>query len=172
VKESGLSSPDARRIAAFLEEIGIELLLEPLDGTTFLPGLTIRDGRLIADPERLEWIGDLLHEAGHIAVTDPALRPTLCEASEDPGEEMAAIAWSWAAALAIGLDPQILFHAGGYRGASKAFIENFSAGRYLGVPMLHYFGMTVEPRRAPREGEAFPAMRCWLREAGLDARNG
>jgi hypothetical protein len=163
VEQQPLSSPEGQRILAFLKEIGIAVLLEPLGQDTFLPALTIRDGLLVLDPGRLEWIGDLLHEAGHIAVTDPALRPTLCEASQDPGEEMAAIAWSWAAARVIGLDPHLLFHADGYRGGSSALIENFSKGRYIGVPMLHYFGMTVEPHRAVDEGEAYPAMRRWLR---------
>ena len=33
-------------------------------------------------------------------------------------------------------------------GAKAASTENFTAGRYVGVPLLQWFGMTVEPRFA------------------------
>jgi hypothetical protein len=158
-----LSDPDARRIADFLRGIGIRIRVEPLVSETFLPGVTIRGGELVVDPARLGWPGDLLHEAGHIACTDPALRPDMNLASDEPGEEMAAIAWSWAAANAIGLDPEILFHDGGYRGGSAGLIDNFRAGRWIGVPMLSLYGMSDEPHR-PRAGiDPYPNMRRWLR---------
>jgi hypothetical protein len=35
------------------------------------------NGGLVYDWERLTWPGDLLHEAGHIAVIPAALRPTI-----------------------------------------------------------------------------------------------
>lgn len=101
---------------------------------------------------------------GHIAVTDPALRPSLDAVPSDPGEEMAAIAWSWAAALEIDLDPAILFHDGGYHGGAQAMIENRSEGRDVGVPMLAWFGMTAERHRAKESGMAlYPAMVRGLR---------
>ena len=158
------SNPDVRRIVDFLRAIGIGVVAETLPAGAFLPGIAIREGILLVDQERLDWPGDLLHEAGHIAVTAPELRRTLSEVDDDPGNEMAAIAWSWAAALSIGLAPEILFHEGGYRGASPAFIANFSAGRYLGVPMLQYYDMSTEPHRAEAEGvPPFPHMLKWLR---------
>ena len=153
--------PETASIIAFLREIGIAVAVESLPDS-FLPGLTIRDGGLVVDPERLKWPGDLLHEAGHIAVTEPEKRPGLSAIADDPGEEMAAIAWSWAAAKAIGLAPQILFHED-YRGDGKNLAENFSDGRDVGVPLLVWFEMTggwkpSEPGRA-----AYPAMDRWLR---------
>jgi hypothetical protein len=155
---------DVERIVAFLMRIGIPVRAETLAGDSFLPGLTVRNGGIVYDPGRLQWPGDLLHEAGHIAVTDPALRQDLFEPSDDPGEEMAAIAWSWAAAAEIGVAPQVLFHEGGYRGASAAFIENFSNGRDVGVPWLAAWDMTTETHRARKEGgRPFPHMRRWLR---------
>jgi hypothetical protein len=79
--------------------------------------------------------------------------------------EMAAIAWSWAAALHLGIAPSTLFHPDGYKGGSAALIENFSAGRYIGVPMLEWLGLTVGDQRAQAEGIApYPAMVRWLRE--------
>jgi hypothetical protein len=160
----GEAGDDVGRIVAFLRGVGISVCAETLVRDRFLPGLAIRDGGLIYDPERLAWPGDLLHEAGHLAVTDPALRPGLCDPSDDPGEEMAAIAWSWAAAMEIGLAPHILFHEGGYRGASAAFIDNFSNGRDVGVPWLAAWDMTTERHRARKEGgNPYPHMRRWLR---------
>jgi hypothetical protein len=151
---TGFDDQVASRIAGFLDRIGIALTLEPA-GDGLLPGLDVRNGRIVADPGRLSHPGDLLHEAGHIAVTDPALRPTLCEVSADPGEEMAAIAWSWAAAAELGLDPAIVFHADGYRGGSAAIIDAFASRRWFGVPLLACWGMTEEA--------TFPRMTRWLR---------
>jgi hypothetical protein len=77
-----------------------------------------------------------------------------------------AIAWSYAAALHLGIDPAIVFHAGGYRGGSTALLENFGRGRYLALPTLQWLGLAYDKRRAAEAGVApFPAMRRWLREA-------
>lgn len=153
------------RILAFLDRIGIDVSAAPIEGESFLPGIAIGGGRLIFDPDRLEWPGDLLHEAGHIAVTDPALRATLDEVRDDPGEEMAAIAWSYAAAVAIGLDPAIVFHDHAYGGGSPQVIENFTNGRDVGVPLLHAWDMSgPRPHRAlPADARPYPHMDRWLR---------
>ena len=157
-------SAEARQILEFLERVGIPVAVERLGEDTFLPAMRVRGGALVVDPDRLEWPGDMLHEAGHIAVTDPALRPVMDVVEDDPGNEMAAIAWSWAALLEIGLAPEILFHPHGYRGGAQAMIDNFSQGRDVGVPMLAYYGLTAERHRAPESGMApYPAMTRWLR---------
>ncbi len=156
------ADPLVGRIVAFLRWIGVPVEVASLDGETFLPGVVVAAGRLRVDPARLAWPGDLLHEAGHVAVGDPA-RPD-DGVSDDPGEEMAAIAWSYAAALEIGLSPDVLFHAGGYRGGAKALIENFAEGGYVGVPMLAMWGLTREPHRAKATGERpYPHMLAWRR---------
>jgi hypothetical protein len=153
--------PETDAIIAFLRETGIAVAVEPLPGSLH-PGLTVRNGGIVVDPERLKWPGDLLHEAGHIAVTEPERRPDLSAVSGDPGEEMAAIAWSWAAAAAIGLAPEILFHDE-FAGGSGNLIADFAAGYGIGVPMLVWFGMTAD-RRAKEPGRAvYPAMERWLR---------
>lgn len=143
------------RIAQFLERIGVSVAAGSITTRAFVPGIVIRNGALLIDPAVPAWPGDLLHEAGHIAVTDPALRPALCDVPDDPGEEMAAIAWSWAAARACGLNAFHLFHDQGYRGGGQYLAENFQAGHYVGVPMLAWWGMTSEP--------AYPQMLRWLR---------
>ena len=159
-----LNDPVTARIAVFLEEIGIPLVADTLTEESLLPAMTIQNGTLVYDPARLEWPGDLLHEAGHIAVTDPALRPTLSEVRSDPAEEMSAIGWSYAAAVAMDLDPAVVFHEAGYRGGSASLLENFDAGRYLAVPMLQYYGLTFDERTATERDEApYPHMQRWLR---------
>lgn len=150
--------PATEKILSFLGEISIPVEIVDLPHATVLPGMDVVRGRLLVDPERLGWPGDLLHDAGHIAVSDPSSRATAEAVSSDPGEEMAAIAWSWAAALAIGIDPEIVFHEAGYRGGGGYLADNFREGRYVGVPMLQWFGMSRE-----RGDGAFPQMQRWVR---------
>jgi len=151
------------RIVAFLNSIGIPTAEAVLVGDTVLPAMTVRDGVIIYDPAQLERPGDLLHEGGHIAVTDPALRATICDfgtASTAQGDEMAATAWSWAAAIAAGLDPRVAFHPDSYRGEGEWLQETFAQGHYIGLPMLRYYGLARFPHE---EGEHYPAMIKWLR---------
>src|SRR3954471_6762973 len=97
------------RIAAFLAEIGVALRAGPVAEGSFLPGVTIERGAIVYDPSRPYHPGDLLHEAGHVAITEPQRRSALGGTMEEGGgEEMAAIAWSYAAARHIGLDPRIV----------------------------------------------------------------
>jgi hypothetical protein len=147
-------------IVDFLRGIGIAVEAATLPDDGFLPAMTVREGRLLYDPQRLRWPGDLLHEAGHIAVTDPTLRLTVSEFDSDGGDEMAAIAWSYAAALAAGVEPRIVFHDHGYRGDGQWLAETFGDGRYIGLPMLQYYGLA---RRIEDDGAAYPAMIKWLR---------
>ena len=150
-----MDDPIAARIVAFLAEIGIPVELTVLPDDTLLPAMTVRRGALLVDPARLTHPGDLLHEAGHIAVTDPAQRDKLDVVSSDPGEEIAAICWSYAAARALDLDPAILFHSDGYRGGGAWLAETFANGSYVGLPLLAWYGLT--------DAERYPRMIRWLR---------
>lgn len=153
-------------IVAFIESVGIPVAFSPLDAPTFLPGVRIERGTLRVDPDRLAHPGDLLHEAGHLAVVAPEVRATLDGdvGAGGPGEEMAAIAWSWAALTHLGLAPDVVFHPDGYHGTSDSIVENFRAGRYFGVPLLQWMELTHGPERAADLGAApFPAMQRWLR---------
>jgi hypothetical protein len=156
-------NPLTERLAGFVRGIGIEAVAAELPEPTFLPGLDVRFGVVLIDETRLSYPGDILHEAGHVAVSDPAernqpkLAPTL-------GDEIAAIAWSYAAVRHLGIDPAIVFHEGGYRGGSRAFIENFSTGHTVGVPLLQLYGLTLERRFAAATGvEPYPHMLGWIR---------
>jgi hypothetical protein len=160
---SVLSDPLAEKLAAFVRGIGIDIREVTLCEPTLLPGLDIRDGAVLVDASRLLYPGDILHEAGHIAVTDPAVRhaPTL---SPTDAEEITTLAWSYAAACHLGIAVEVVFHPAGYKGGAAALVESFTAGHYIGVPLLHTYGMTVEPRRAAALGVApYPHMLRWLR---------
>jgi hypothetical protein len=154
------------KITAFLQSIGLPVRLGTVAGPTILPGITVESGVLIYDPERLLYPGDLLHEAGHLAVKPGAERQSAqADLGADPAEEMMAISWSYAAALHIGLPPEVVFHPAGYRGGSASLLENFAAGHYFAVPMLQWLGLTYDERQAQIcHALPFPAMRAWLRE--------
>jgi hypothetical protein len=153
------------KIVAFLRDIGLPIQPNPIIGDTILPGIKVEHGVLIYDPNRLEFPGDLLHEAGHLAVKPPADRKRAGEnLGADPAEEMMAIGWSYAAILHLELPPEVVFHPAGYRGGSQSLLENFYAGRYLAVPMLQWVGMTHDDNQARSLGaEPYPKMRAWLR---------
>jgi hypothetical protein len=156
------ADPLTERLVAFVRGIGIAVRAAPLREETFLPGIDIRAGAILIDEPRLTYPGDILHEAGHLAVTDPAERnaPAL---SPSPGDELTAIAWSYAALRHLEIDPAIVFHAA-FKGGSASIIENFTAGRYFGVPLLQLYGMSVEPRFAAAKGvEPYPHVLRWLR---------
>jgi hypothetical protein len=154
---------------AFVRRIGLEVAFGPICDsgvTTFLPGIRIERGMLLVDRARLLEAGDLLHEAGHLAVMTPEDRERAdgpLEAS--PADEMMAIAWSYAATIHLALPPAFVFHDAGYRGGSQALIDNFAHGRFVGVPMLDWIGLTVDPNRSgAKEGAVYPTMIKWLRD--------
>jgi len=157
------SDPLTEKLAGFVGSIGIEVRAASLDGSTFFPGVDIQYGAIVIDEERLKHPADILHEAGHIAVTDPAMRHEF-RLSPNGGEEMATLAWSYAAALHLGVPVDVLFHPEQHNGNSQMLIDNFTAGRYIGLPLLQWFGMTVEPRFAAERGlQPFPHMLRWVR---------
>lgn len=150
-------------VLGFVAEVGIATRALPPDVNGFLPGLDIADGAILIDEARWGFPGDLLHEAGHVAVASPEERsqPKL---DPTPGDEMAAIAWSYAALVHLNLPPEVVFHEHGYKGGSKALINAFANGGWVGMPLLAWYGMTVDPGRASRLGpKPFPHMLRWLR---------
>jgi hypothetical protein len=88
----------------FLNQIGIETIFRKIGNKSFLPGLLINKGTIIIDQQALEHPGDILHEAGHIAVVPAADRAGLSEKfiigrKNREMEEIMAIAWSYAACI-------------------------------------------------------------------------
>ena len=158
------------KIAGFLNEIGIQTIPARLTEKTFLPGILVKDGALLVDEEKLTFPGDLLHEAGHLAVAPAALRDKLSDEVILPDVnldvlESQAILWSYAACLYLEIDPRVVFHASGYRGKSESLLFNFSLGVFLGLNGLEENEMAYSERRAGECGvQPFPAMQKWLRD--------
>lgn len=154
-------------IVEFLVGIGLEVRVGPVDDGTPLPGITVCEGAIVMDPGKLLHPGDLLHEAGHLAVLPAATRGTP-QKLESAGDEMASIAWSYAAAVHLGIDPAVVFHEHGYRGDSAMILENFGQGHTFGVPMLVWYGLTHERRpntpALPDDPATYPVMQRWLRD--------
>ena len=158
------------QIADFLTEIGIEILPVQLPEPTFLPGILIDGGRILVDEEKLIYPGDLLHEAGHLAVVPGALRPALSGEVSVPETDMNAVeahavAWSYAAIVRLGIDPSVVFHGGGYRQCSDRLILTYRSGVYPGANGLEQAGMTATGARAAALGvPPYPFMLRWLRD--------
>lgn len=154
------------RIAEFLQSIGLAIHYEPIPEPTFLPGMAIRKGALTIDESKLLYPGDLLHEAGHLALLPPSQRAVADgNMGDDGGLEMAAIAWSYAAALHLGIPPEVVFHPAGYHDGSQAILENFADDRFFGVPVLEWAGLTATGKHAKTLGvQPYPTMLKWLRE--------
>lgn len=149
------------RIFAFLREIGLRVELGIVPSTAFLPGIQmVREG-LRVDPEALLYPGDLLHEAGHLAVMTPERRAEEFPNSNEPAEEMGAMAWSYAAAVHVGVPPEVVFHENGYRGHGRILLQGFEAGNRIGLPFLWWIGLTTPD--LPGEPSIYPRMLRWLR---------
>lgn len=155
---------------SFLNSIGIKTIFRKIETDSFLPGLLIENGMIIIDKDTLEHAGDILHEAGHIAVVQTAHRHRLTEKnlikrSNREGEEMMAIAWSYAACMHLEIDPFFVFHEQGYRGGSKDITDSCSKNDYMGLLMLQALGMTTDGKQAESESiPSYPHMIKWLRE--------
>ena len=160
---------DLRRvIAGFLRDIGLNVSFGSVPDDTFLPGILVKDGGLVIDAAKLRYPGDLLHEAGHLAFAPAAIRPTISGEVVLPGVnaavvEVQAIAWSYAAAVFLGIDPAVVFHKDGYHGRSESILFNIAIGNILGLPGLSQHGMAYSPLRAAELGvDPFPVMHKWL----------
>lgn len=153
-----------------MNEIGIPVLAASLKDQTFLPGILVKAGTLLVDEEKLKFPGDLLHEAGHLAVAPANLRDKLSDEVVLPDVNLSvleaqAILWSFAACLYLEINPRIVFHKGGYKGRSEGLLLNFGLGVYPGVPGLEENGMAYAESKAHELGaEPFPVMQKWLRD--------
>ena len=163
-------NPITQTIADFLTKIGLEVRSTKITDEMFLSGIRVEHGVLLVDEEKLTYPGDVLHEAGHLAVAPAELRPTLSGEVIIPGVHMEpveaqAIAWSYAAIVHLGLDPKVIFHAGGYRVESERVEFSFSMGVYIGVNGLQAAGLTVMGPEAAAQGlPQYPHMIKWLRD--------
>jgi len=137
---------------------------------TFLPGILVKDGVIIIDRSKLSYPGDLLHEAGHIALEKAEDRPGLNDdiegaKSESEKLEIGVILWSYAALKYLELPEEVVFHENGYKGDSNWLIEEYNKGNFIGLPLLIWMGLTYEKvtHISGEEIAPFPHMIKWLR---------
>jgi hypothetical protein len=164
------STTELDKILFFLNEIGITIIEKKLDESTFLPGLTLGPNCIYIDYEKLGYPGDILHEAGHIAVTSPTDRAkigteTMAKDWPSQGEEIATMLWSFAACKHLDLPLEYVFHAGGYKGSSNWLMDNFETGNYIGLPFFEWTQMAYSKEKsAEMNVVTFPKMVKWVRE--------
>jgi hypothetical protein len=160
---------ETKKMIDFVQSIGITVdfgIIPP--EKEFVPGVCIHHGGLLIDTDSLKYPGDILHEAGHLAVVSAENRKKMDgiltnDHNEAPAEEMTAIAWSYAAAVYLNIDPKIVFHEFGYNGGGGYIADNFAMKNYFGVPMLQWLGFTKDEKNAAAEGvPAYPHMLKWL----------
>lgn len=178
--------PWLQKTAEFLNEIGIKTVeVDQVQG--FLPNCRVVHGAL--EYSRLCDVGDLLHEAGHLAImpgqfrdyldgdVGKGLRRMLDEIQLmdlDPDEKLyrAAIqcsdaeasAWGWAAAhhLGIPVEMRILDHHFSNQGVEQRL--SFEMGHHLGVHGLAHAGFCVTRPHLSKymKRPAFPELLYWL----------
>jgi len=169
---SNFSASELSKITSFLENIGIPVLFNEISNQTFLPGIFAHHGKLIIDLNKLKYPGDILHEAGHLAVLTPDERQSYsgnfaeCKSSQNAGgDELAAIAWSYAASVFLNLPSDFVFHDAGYKGDANFLIENFKSGKNIGLPLLQWMGLCLDNENAKKNKKRpFPYMLKWMRQ--------
>src|SRR3954454_24264167 len=108
------------RVTSFLAAIGIRVQSGAISTPTPYAGVLIDRGSLTIDEAALTNVGNVLHEAAHIAVAPVMRRSTdFAWIVVDEREEIATVAWCWAAVCELRISPRELFlsdalrHAGG-----------------------------------------------------------
>jgi hypothetical protein len=159
-------------IVKFLRSLGFVVRFEPLSGTPSLPGIAVGHDGIAVDRDALVSVGDLLHEAGHLAIMPPARRRAAHGRFDSSlGEEMTAIAWSNAAALHLGLDPALVFHPHGYGRGGQWLVDAFANGGTIGIPGLCWLGLTTHGSCGSAiPGAIYPTMIAWLNETDNELR--
>lgn len=164
------NSDEMKKMILFCNSIGIKVIKKRNIENSFLPGLSLGANVIYVDYERLVHPGDLLHEAGHLAVTvseERMLIGTGKRPKEWPtqGDEVAAMLWSYAALVHLNLPIEYVFHAEGYKGESPWLIDNYTSYNYMGLPLLEWMGLTYSKEKAEIMGVLpFPNMIQWIRD--------
>jgi hypothetical protein len=179
--QSTLSPDDLVLALQFLRQIGVPLKESPAPQETFLPGVWIENSCLHYDRCHLSSVGDLLHEAGHWAITPSSFRqywsvvdfylpsgkfpsPLLPNGKENSvcvkllnGCEQAVIAWSYAAAIATGIDPRRMHLPPHYDGYWNKVCTSLELGCHSGINNLSHVGLLSCQL-------AFPKLTRWIQE--------
>jgi hypothetical protein len=158
------------KITRFLIKIGIGYHISEEYYDSFLDGVLIENGKLKINPKKLISVGDVLHEAGHLACIPSNLRPRANDdISKSVGEEytceMAVIAWTVAAAIHLDIPLVEVFNKGGYKGEGEWILGQYNSKVYIGLPLLQWLGLAAyEDELIENEILPYPVMLRWALE--------
>lgn len=172
------------RTTNFFSKIGLPWRWE-VDPCGFVDGICIDHGTILIDPAA--HVGDVLHEAGHLATLPgqyrklvfgdvaPVIAHMLATTNfDDPDapaaraaiqvDDSTATAWAWAAGHFLGLDPMLVIREEAYGGRAAEIRQALELGHYLGINGLSAAGFCVAgARRAAETGRpAYPKLAFWL----------
>ncbi|WP_240224555.1 hypothetical protein [Rheinheimera hassiensis] len=180
------------KVIEFINSIGIETK-EHKGAAGFIPGVLIEEGRLLYDLE-IASIADLLHEAGHLAITPLEYRSYMSKGlmaglkfmldsierefiePDSPlfraiiqCSDTEATAWAYAAGVHLGLPPNKIIDSASYDGTGDEILLSLQLDAYSGVNGLHHAGMCVRGRAfaAMRGTSPYPHMQRWTQPKGL-----
>lgn len=157
------------RVFHFLREIGISIYVSEENFDSFLPGVRIENGGLKIYLKKLLCVGDILHEAGHLACLPSNLRAKANDNIEmslgvEHTYELGAIMWSVAAAKHLKMPLTEIFHVKAYRGDGQWLLEQYSNNNFLGLHLLQWMGMAAFDDEVDGVNMLpFPAMLRWTR---------
>jgi hypothetical protein len=170
--------------------VGLRVDEVSVPADTVLPHVRIHEGGLLVDVARC-YPGDVLHEAGHIAIMPGAFRPLangdlkavgkamrkhledhpegLATHPEDPVcraliqvSDPEVTAWQYAAAVAVGLPMQWLFPPGTYGDEGPDILRSLQHSAYVGINGLQAAHWTVIRANPHRKLPVYPQLAHWL----------
>lgn len=177
---SGSNIVTLNRVATWLNSIGLVTKPGKRSDQSFMRGIWFDCGCIVYDPDEAH-PGDLLHEAGHLAIVparfrhfvkgeieeslashyDDYLKSTVdCEDATlqaiIQSGDAEAIAWSYAASLACCVDPWLCF-VNGFDGEAESVFQAIKLGCHPGINGLRASGMLTSVRD-------FPHLVRWLQK--------
>lgn len=179
----------AGQAVSFLRALGLSVVEVP-GVSGFLPHVAVVNGALHVDVLNV-LPGDLLHEAGHLALMPSryrskahgqlgaAFKAMLSHLDEHPdglssypecrccravlqASDPEATAWQYAAACAIGLPDDLLFPANAFGGTAHEVLFALNQNTYLGIHGLRAAQWTAVSARTARGLPVFPELAFWL----------
>lgn len=160
----------AKKMIDFVRSIGIEVKHGSVPDNPLIPGIRVQHGVMLIDENNLTYPGDILYQAGRIAIL-PATERDAYHGEDhkdnnwEAAQAMAAMCWAWAALTHLQIAPEVVFHNGGYKGQSTQIIQGYQSGAFMGLPIMQMYEMAYEPHQATARGlQAFPFMYKWTND--------
>lgn len=171
-------------VASFLNDIGLEArMVDQLGAPSFLKDVCIDHGTLQFTENAL--VGDLLHDAGHLAVIPARFRiqmhGNLYKSfreilknldhmdPEDPeavallnGDDLAATAWGWACGRHLDIDPQVIITPESFGHEGDHIRRMLSMNSYFGIQALQATGFCLARDLCVSGRSVFPKLNFWL----------